>query len=73
MSNKEKVTLQEVMQNSGEWLTVGPISKKIGVHVDTIRRWASAGRIKSVRHPINNYRLFLLSDIESEKVDESGK
>lgn len=64
MSKRTTATFNEVMRSAGEWLTVTKVAQRFGVHPDTIRRWAANGRIKSVRHPANNYRLFLLDDIE---------
>lgn len=30
----------------------------------TLRNWDKSGKLKAYRHPINNYRLYLLEDIE---------
>ena len=38
-------------------------ARRLGVHPDTIRRWARTGKIKSWRHPINRYRLFDVNDL----------
>lgn len=71
MSTNSNATLGDRMIKADEWLTVGDLAKLLTVHPDTIRRWAKSGRIKSRRHPINNYRLFLISDLMSiEKENE---
>ena len=44
-------------------LTVGDASKFLGVAPLTIRRWATAKKLKSHRNPMNNYRLFHKSDL----------
>lgn len=66
MDTTKSVTLNYIMGNAGEWLTVKALAEALSVHPDTIRRWAKSGQIKYVRHPINNYRLFLMSDLKSE-------
>lgn len=43
--------------------TVSDVSKKLGVSLDTIRRWEKKGLIKSHRSD-HNYRLFDLNEIE---------
>lgn len=63
MTTELKTTYDKVMQNAGKWLTVRQLAKVLAVHPDTIRRWAAKGLIKSVRHPANNYRLFLVEDL----------
>ena len=68
MNDKASVTLGEFMQSADKWVTVTTLAKRMMVHPDTIRRWATSGRIKSIRHPINNYRLFRLEDLGSEKL-----
>ncbi len=73
MNKTDQVTLGEVMQFAEKWLTVTGIAKKMAVHPDTIRRWASSGRIKCIRHPVNNYRLFLLDDLGSETLNFNEK
>lgn len=67
MATNTLTTLDNIVENAGEWLTVTEIAKTFSVHPDTIRRWAKAGRINCIRHPINNYRLFLLSDLKSKE------
>lgn len=58
------------IEHTGHWLTVGQLAKKLNVHPDTIRRWSNIGRIKSIRHPVNKYRLFLDSDFNEVKFSE---
>lgn len=46
----------------------------LGVTPQTVRNWAAAGHIPSLRHPMNGYRLFQVQDIERLVVkDHSGK
>jgi DNA (cytosine-5)-methyltransferase 1 len=30
-----------------------------------VRNWDKSGKLKAIRHPINNYRLYRLEDIEN--------
>lgn len=48
-----------------ELLTVGQAAERLGISADTLRRWTRLGRLKSRRNPINNYRLYSLSDVEA--------
>jgi excisionase family DNA binding protein len=43
-------------------LTIGEVSKKLGVCITTIRRWEKLNKIKSIR-TFWNHRRFLLSEI----------
>lgn len=48
-----------------EFLTIKEAAEKIGVSSDTLRRWDKAGKFSSVRHPINNYRVYTINQVES--------
>lgn len=41
-----------------KYITVGEASKLLKVSTETLRRWDKAGKFKSLRHPINNYRVY---------------
>jgi DNA (cytosine-5)-methyltransferase 1 len=36
----------------------------LGVSRNTIRAWGADGKIPEYRHPVNNYRLYKLADLE---------
>ena len=44
------------MQNTARPLRVAEAAARIGIHPDTLRRWADAGRIPSVRYPTGERR-----------------
>lgn len=44
-------------------LSIGEAAKELGVSVDTVRRWADAEKLKSVRAP-SGHRRFYLADIK---------
>ena len=47
------------------YLNVGQAAKLIGVSTETLRRWDKTGKFESVRHPINNYRVYPESSVLS--------
>lgn len=47
-----------------ETLLVGPAAELVGVHPDTLRRWAAAGRVPVLRTPTNQRR-FLVRDLRA--------
>jgi excisionase family DNA binding protein len=55
-----------------KYLTVKEVAKLLGVTPLTIRNWDKSGKLKAIRHPINNYRIYRLEDIERflEKLKE---
>jgi excisionase family DNA binding protein len=44
-------TLSAPAPPTGEWIAIGPASRLLGVDIDTLRRWADAGRIRSFSTP----------------------
>ena len=54
------------MQNEvGEFVTIAEACKRLGVAPNTLRSWGALGKIEEYRHPLNNYRLYRLDDLES--------
>ena len=43
---------------SNDYLTVQQAAKYLDVSAQTLRRWDSEGKLKSVRHPGNDYRYY---------------
>ena len=46
------------MPDISSLLTVSEAAPLLGVSTSTIRNWDRAGKLKAIRHPINNYRLY---------------
>ena len=46
-------------------LTIRQAAKIIGVTELSLRNWDGAGKFRAVRHPINNYRMYTLEQIET--------
>ncbi len=53
------------MQNIGSYLTVSEAAEFLGVSPSTIRNWDRAGKLKAVRHPVNNYRLYNQNELQT--------
>lgn len=47
-----------------KFITIKEASNMIGVTSLTLRNWDKNGKLKAVRHPMNNYRVYKLEDIE---------
>lgn len=60
------------------FLTVTEAAALLGVSPSTIRNWDRSGKVRAMRHPINNYRLYKQDDLQilldriiaNSKVDE---
>lgn len=46
------------------FITIKEAAKILGVSKLTLRNWDKAGKLNALRHPINNYRVYQLEDIE---------
>lgn len=44
-------------------LTIKDAAEILGVSEMTLRRWDAAGKFRARRHPINNYRTYLRSEV----------
>jgi excisionase family DNA binding protein len=47
-------------------MTVKELAKYLEVDPDTVRHWADQKKIRSFRHPANNYRLFDLAEVRED-------
>ncbi|MHC4177105.1 MAG: helix-turn-helix domain-containing protein [Planctomycetota bacterium] len=61
------------MPTLAEYLRIKEAAEFVGVCQNTLRNWEAAGKIAVRRHPLNNYRLFKVSDLEQllEKTERS--
>lgn len=46
-------------------LTVKEVAKLLGVTPLTVRNWDARGKLAAHRHPLNNYRVYKVNDIEN--------
>jgi MerR family transcriptional regulator, copper efflux regulator len=56
----------------GTYLKVGDAAALLGVSPWTLRHWDRAGKLKSLRHPVNGYRLYRREDLEALLVRAAG-
>ena len=52
------------MAKLDSYLTVTEAAEHLGVSANTIRNWGRDGKLPEHRHPINNYRLFKVADLD---------
>src|SRR5689334_16478611 len=52
-----------------DYLTVQQAARYLSVSTQTLRRWDTDGKLKSVRHPGNDYRYYKRSDLEPLRLD----
>lgn len=50
-----------------DYLTVKEAAEYIGVSMQTLRRWETAGKLLPIRHPSNGYRLYKRASLEPFK------
>ncbi|MFO0951246.1 MAG: helix-turn-helix domain-containing protein [Isosphaeraceae bacterium] len=53
------------LRDFGAYLKVGDAAAVLGVSPWTLRNRDRAGRLKSLRHPVNGYRLYRREDLEA--------
>lgn len=46
------------------YITIKQASKILGVSPLTLRNWDKNGKLKARRHPMNNYRVYKIEDLE---------
>jgi len=52
-----------------DYLTILQAARYLGISSQTLRRWDAEGKLKSVRHPGNDYRYYKRSDLEPLRLD----
>lgn len=50
---------------NNQYITIKEASKILGVSPLTLRNWDKNGKLKAHRHPINNYRVYKIEDLEA--------
>lgn len=55
------------------YLTIKEAAEFLGISELTLRNWDKKGKLSAHRHPVNNYRLYKISDLEKLiiKVDKN--
>ncbi len=49
---------------SNLYITIKQASKILNVSPLTLRNWDAKGKLKAYRHPMNNYRVYKIEDLE---------
>lgn len=52
------------MSSESKIVTIKEAAKMLGVTPLTLRNWDNNGKLKALRHPLNNYRVYKRADIE---------
>ncbi len=50
---------------ANQYITIKQASKILGVSTLTLRNWDNNGKLRAYRHPMNNYRVYKIEDLES--------
>jgi len=53
------------MNSKKEVITIKEAAEILGVSRDTLRRWDKAGKLKTKRHPMNNFRIYDPAEVEA--------
>ena len=63
------------MPKLDEYLRIKGAAEYLGVCQNTLRKWEAAGKIRVYRHPLNNYRLYDVGDLDAllRRVERSGR
>lgn len=63
------------MDNKSKLISIKEAASLLGVTTLTLRNWDKNGKLKALRHPMNNYRVYrreevegLIEDISSSRV-----
>ena len=74
--NKIPIRLHHIKKPSiKRFLKVKEVADLLGVTPLTLRNWDKKGKLKALRNPINNYRVYRSEDIELflRKIETKGK
>ena len=52
------------MPKLDDYLKIAEAAEHLGICQNTLRNWGVSGEITEHRHPINNYRLFKIADLD---------
>ncbi len=50
---------------ANQYITIKQASKILSVSPLTLRNWDNNGKLKAYRHPMNNYRVYKMEDLET--------
>lgn len=63
------------MPKLDDYVRINEAAKYLGVCRNTLRNWGRTGKIPEYRHPVNNYRLYRITDLDEllKTTEQSGK
>lgn len=66
VGNVNRLVVEGAGMNSSDslYVTIAEACKRLGIAPNTLRSWGAGGKIQEYRHPVNNYRLYSLDDID---------
>jgi len=50
---------------ANQYITIKQASRILSVSPLTLRNWDKTGKLKAHRHPMNNYRVYSIADLEA--------
>jgi DNA-binding transcriptional MerR regulator len=53
------------MSANKKFITIKDASEILGESKDTLRRWDKAGKLRTRRHPMNNFRIYDPAKVEA--------
>ena len=53
------------MNSKKEFITIKEAAAILSVSRDTLRRWDKADKLKTKRHPMNNFRIYNPDEVEA--------
>lgn len=53
------------MEKLSDFLRISAAAEYLGVSPNTLRNWGKAGKLVSLRHPVNQYRLYKREDLDA--------
>jgi MerR family transcriptional regulator, copper efflux regulator len=59
------MTIETLPVKLSDFLTVADAAEVLGVSPSTLRHWDRTDKLKCVRHPVNGYRLYRRTDLET--------
>ena len=62
---KERFYTERMDSVMHDFLQIKAAAKFLGVSPNTLRNWERSGKLTTYRHPINGYRLYKKTDLET--------
>ena len=63
-TNQALIASLTYMPSESQLISIKHASRILGVTPLTLRNWDKNGKLKALRHPLNNYRVYRRSDVE---------